>query len=171
MKFIKLFLITIFCVSFFVSCGQTTMKNRMTELTRQLVSNLRNSDTTAILKMYDTSLAHINQKEYHEFIKEGVILNCELFNKLVDRHGMPDMKALTFSIDSTNGSNIAILPILTTNDTSLNYKRCLLYVMFYPERFFLTDKFLRFTIGTEEIIPRNRDIIKLPPFLKKGNVN
>jgi hypothetical protein len=64
-----------------------------------------------------------------------------------------------------------MLPILTTQDTSLNYKRCILYVMFYPDRFFLDDKFLRFTVGIEEIIPRNRDIIKPPPFLKKGNAN
>ncbi len=171
MKFIRLFLIAIFCVSVFVSCGQTTIKKRMTELTRQLITNLWSSDTTAILRMYDTSFSHINQKNYHDFIKEGVIRYCELFNKVIDKHGMPDMKALTFSIDSTNGSNIAILPILHTNDTSLNYKRCLLNVMFYPDGFFLADKFLRFTIGPEEIIPRNRDIIKPSPFLKKENIN
>jgi hypothetical protein len=136
----------------------------MTELTKQLAVSLRKSDTAAILKMYDTSFSHINQKNYHEFIKEGVLLNCELFNKVVDKYGMPDIEALTFSVDSTNGSNVAILPLLTTNDTLLNYKRCLLFVIFYPDRFFQLDKFLGFTITAEELIPKNRDLIKPSPF-------
>jgi hypothetical protein len=164
MKLIRFFLLSMFCVSFFASCGQTTIKSRMTELTKKLVVSLRKSDTTTILKMYDTSFSHINQKNYREFIKEGVVQNCELFNRVVDKHGIPDIQALTFSIDSTNGSNVAILPLLTTTDTSLNYKRCLLFIMFYPDRFFEGDKFLGFTIETEEIFPKNRDLIKPPPF-------
>jgi hypothetical protein len=166
MKYIKLFIITIFAVSIFDCCGQATIKNRMTELTRQLVINLRNTDTTAILKMYDTSFSHINQKNYRNYIKEDVIQNCKVFNKVVDKHEMPDIKALTFSIDSTTGSNIGVLPILANQDTSLNYKSCILYVMFYPDRLFLNDKLLGFTIGTEEIIPRKRNSIKTQPLHK-----
>ena len=168
---IKSLLLFSFCLIQFAGICQTTNKEKIKEVVNELINNLQRCDTSALLEMYDTGFSHINKKNYRDFIRQGIVQNCKTFKDITNRHNLPDLNNLTFLIDSTNGSNIAVLPLLNTNDSLLNFKKCSLFVMFYPDRFFLiSDKLLRFTIVAEELIPRNRDIIKPIPLIQ-GNKN
>jgi hypothetical protein len=125
----------------------------MKTVIEKLLESLRNCDTTNILTLYDVSNSHIAKENYRTFIKEDIISYCDLFNQVTLKAGIPSLKNLSFTTDPQTGANIAILPLVSRPDTTMNLRNCTLYVMFYPDRFF-NEKILRFTIVRENIKPK-----------------
>ena len=135
----------------------------MKKVAGTLLESLKTCDTTKILSLYDVSDSHIDQENYRTFIKENILSYCKLFNEVTEKVSIPSLEKLSFTKDPQNGANIAILSLISRPDTAMNLKSCILYVMFYPDRFF-TEKILRFTIIRESIRPKEPLKLKKIPF-------
>ncbi|RXK58049.1 hypothetical protein ESA94_18725 [Lacibacter luteus] len=135
----------------------------MKEVTGKLLSNLQKCDTAQILALYEVSASHIDQETYRTFIKENILNDCKWYNKITGKYGLPNLEKLSFTRDPQTQANVAILPLLPKEDTSLNLKSSSLYIEFYPDQFF-NGRVLRFTVSKE--ILKIKETIKAPPIIQ-----
>jgi hypothetical protein len=168
------FLIGLVLISF-SSYAQTETKNqKMIATTKQLIISLKNCDTSRFLHLLDTAFAHTNKANYRTYIKESFLEDCSLFNEIVARHELPDINDIIFKKDSSQlpAANIAMFPIVSTEDTTLNIKKCFLLLIFYPDEYFaINSHLLKYTLVVERIKTIKTDKVEMPGWLKKSGKN
>ena len=142
------------------ACSQQTNETKMREVTGKLLSHLPKCDTTQLLALYDVSASQIDQENYRNFIKGNILNDCNWFNKITAKYGLPNLEKLSFTKDLQTQNNIVVLPLLLKEDSTLNLKSSNLYIEFYPDQFF-NGKILRFRVS-REILQRNETIIAPP---------
>jgi len=132
----------------------------MRGVTDTLISSLQKCDTTKILALFEVSASHIDQENTRTFVKENILNDCSWYNKITEKYGLPNLDKLSFAKDPQTQANIAVLPLLQTEDSALNLKSSTLFVKFYPDQFF-NGRILSFTVSRE--ILKKKQTLKAPP--------
>lgn len=136
MNLVKNILLISMVLLWFSSCAQLENKNpKIISTTNQLIDYLKTWDTSGILNLLDSTFAQTNQPNFRVYARESFLKDCSLFNEIVDEHGLPNINDIICKKDSSHlpPANIAILPIISKDDTILNIKRCFLQLIFYPD--------------------------------------
>jgi len=163
-KVITMTLVIFICfLPYRFACGQPQKEKEMKNTTMKLVRLLKNCDSVSVLNLFE------QQKEKDER-RDDIKDDCLLFDRLTKKYGIPLADSLILS-KAENGANIAVAPIMNTNDSTFRIKKCVLLVVFYPDQFLTNpQKFLYYSLITEPLYPKKNKIFekpKIPPIQKK----
>lgn len=165
-------LLITFGLLYFSACGQIRNKREQIILvTNELITSLKNCDTTAFLNMLDSDFSHTNQSNYRDFIKESFLEDCSVFRLIINRHSLPNINNIQIGKDSSHlpPANIVTLTILDESDTILNIKKCFLVLAFYPDEYFSSNAhLLKYSLIVEKLKSNENKII-IPDWLKELN--
>lgn len=149
--------ITSFVLLSLTSCSQ--VKNNeigMRITSKKLIEYLLKTDTASISNLILN--ADNRNNKYDENVE-----NARGFQKITQNYGIPSEKDMKIS-KSERGENIISITLMEQIDSSLNVRKAMLFVGFYPDQFLAnTEKILDYGFITIPVKQPQRKLIIAPP--------
>jgi len=132
-------LLGVYCSTTLTLLAQGSGENRhtlMRSTTQKLLEALANSDTAALVNMLDTGYNQLNKPGARKYFSEDALLKCEQYKKITAAFTMPPLDSLQLATNKTTHNTICILPLTGLPNNTLNIRKCVLAVSFYPAKLF-----------------------------------
>ena len=124
---------------------------------QKLMTYFQSNDTSNIRALFEKENNPSDPIESDEILKD-----CKLYSRIVQKYGPPQADSIQLT-KGENQENVVYATLINQIDSSLDLKRCVLGVLFFPDQFLKNaDKILTYQFQEVPVIPPEKKLLQIP---------